>query len=188
MYAYKMFNKDLTCTRGKGAFKYKIGEWIEEPEANCAKNGFHCAEDPLDCLTYYPDWDSSRCFLVETGGSIDEDGLDTKISCTRIRLEKELNLKQFVAAAAMYMIRHPHLQENSLVKHEDAEPGRNHFVICRGKNKLKARGVKGDVIAILQEDEDGEITSARIMEIDGSDFLPGKWYDVDGKEIEDTDE
>ena len=45
-YAYKMFNKDLTCTKGRGRFQYTPGEWIEEPEANCVKNGFHCAKNP----------------------------------------------------------------------------------------------------------------------------------------------
>ena len=24
-------------------------------KANCRANGFHCAENPLDCLSYYPD-------------------------------------------------------------------------------------------------------------------------------------
>lgn len=183
MYAYKMFNKDLTCTHGRGKFQYVQGEWMEEPEANCAKNGFHCAENPLDCLSYYPVFDAARCFLVEAGGSIDEDGHDTKISCTRIRLERELNLRQFVAAAALYMVRHPHMPENRYVMHEDAKAGQNHFAICRGRNGLKAAGKIGDVLAILKEDEEGDITSVRIMQIDGTDFLPDTWYDIEGKEI-----
>ena len=91
-YAYKMFNKDLTCTRGRGRFQYTLGEWIEEPEANCVKNGFHCAKNPLDCLSYYPRWDDSQCWIVEIAGDIDEDSIDSKVSCTRIRLIKRLTL------------------------------------------------------------------------------------------------
>lgn len=182
MYAYKMFNKDLTCTKGRGKFQYIPGEWMEEPEANCVRNGFHCAENPLDCLTYYPDWDKSRCFLVEIGGSVDEDGHDTKISCTRIRLEKELTLRQFVVHAALYMINHPLMPVNSIVKREDAKTGKNHFVICRGKKGLKAMGKEGDVLAILEEDESGEIIGARIMQIDGTDYIPDTWYDIEGRE------
>ena len=70
---YSMFNKDLTCTLGKGKYQYKPGDWIEEPEANCVKNGFHCAKNPLDCLSYYSSWDNSQCWIVEIGGDIDED-------------------------------------------------------------------------------------------------------------------
>ena len=98
-YAYKMFNKDLTCTLGKGKYQYKPGEWIEEPEANCRQNGFHCAKNPLDCLSYYPSWDNSQCWIVEIGGDIDEDSVDSKVSCTRIRLVKRLTLEEFVAEA-----------------------------------------------------------------------------------------
>lgn len=187
MIAYKMFNKDLTCTKGKGRFQYTPGVWIEEKEANCAKNGLHCAENPLDCLSYYHVWDEARCFLVEVEGSVDEDGRDSKISCTRIRLAKELTLKQFVAAAAVYMIQHPHLPENSLVQHTDGVAGANHFVICRGQEHLKAKGKAGDVLAILEEDETGEILGARIMEIDGTEFLPGVWYDITGEQAEGTE-
>ena len=50
MYAYKGFEPDLSC-RG---YRFVMGKNVT-PEANCASNGFHCAEDPLDCLTYYSD-------------------------------------------------------------------------------------------------------------------------------------
>ena len=43
MIAYKGFNKGLIC-RG---YQFSKGENITE-EANCAKNGFHSAENPLD--------------------------------------------------------------------------------------------------------------------------------------------
>lgn len=48
MYAYKGFEPDLSC-RG---YRFVMGKNVT-PEANCASNGFHCAEDPLDCLSYY---------------------------------------------------------------------------------------------------------------------------------------
>lgn len=50
MYAYKGFEPDLSC-RG---YRFVMGKNVT-PEANCASNGFHCAEDPLDCLSYYGD-------------------------------------------------------------------------------------------------------------------------------------
>ena len=45
MIAYKGFNKGLIC-RG---YQFQPGENITE-EANCAQNGFHSAENPLDCV------------------------------------------------------------------------------------------------------------------------------------------
>ncbi len=42
--AYKGFDKDLSCTAGGNRFQYELGTWNEETEANCARNGFHCAE------------------------------------------------------------------------------------------------------------------------------------------------
>lgn len=180
-YAYKMFNKDLTCTHGRGTFQYIPGEWMEEKEANCVRNGFHSAENPLDCLSYYGSWDNSSCWLVEIDGSMDEDGLDTKIASTKIRLKRELSLFQFVLAAVTYIAKHPHLPENHYVIHTDGSSNANHFVICRGKG-LKAKGQIGDVIAILEEDENGEITEAKIIEIDGEEYLPDVWYQADGED------
>lgn len=39
MYAYKGFEPDLSC-RG---YRFVMGKNVT-PEANCASNGFHCAE------------------------------------------------------------------------------------------------------------------------------------------------
>lgn len=52
MIAYKGFQKDLKC-RGFQFQEYGINE---TEKANCRQNGFHCAENPLDCLCYYPNW------------------------------------------------------------------------------------------------------------------------------------
>ena len=68
MYAYKGFEPDLSC-RG---YRFVMGKNVT-PEANCASNGFHCAENPLDCLSYYGDMNRSIYCLVQPGGDIDED-------------------------------------------------------------------------------------------------------------------
>ena len=54
--AFKGFDKDLTCTNRGNTYQYRLGMWNEEDKANCGINGMHCAENPLDCLSYYPDW------------------------------------------------------------------------------------------------------------------------------------
>lgn len=181
-FAFKMFNKDLTCTSGSGKYQYTVGEWFEEEEANCAKNGFHCAENPLDCLNYYPDWENSVCYLVEIGGDVDEDSMDTKISCTKIRLVKELTMDQFIEQAIVYMIRHPQAPVNRLVGIEEGNPGRYPFIFARGKHP-RARGGTGDTIIILQEKEDSkEINAAGTFEIDERVYRADRFYDVWGRE------
>lgn len=181
-FAFKMFNRDLTCTSGKGKYQYTVGEWHEEPEANCARNGFHCAENPLDCLSYYPDWKSSVCYLVEIGGDIDEDSIDTKISCTRIRLVKELTEDQFIEQAIVYMIQHPEAPVSCLVGKEEGRQGRYPFIFARGKHP-KAKGYIGDTIILLQEEAASKkITAAGAFEIDGEIYQADRYYDVLGRE------
>ena len=178
-YAYKMFNKDLTCTLGRGRFQYEPGRWYEEPEANCVKNGFHCAKNPLDCLSYYPNWKESACWLVQVDGDIDEDARDSKISCTRIRLCRQLSLADFVLAACQYIIDHPMMPAGSGVAEEKGQADRNGFVICRGKDPA-AKGKKGDIIALLQEGKDHRIEAAGMYIIDGTEKKQDTYYGVDG--------
>lgn len=185
-YAYKMFNKDLTCTLGKGKYQYKPGEWIEEPEANCRQNGFHCAKNPLDCLSYYPSWDNSQCWIVEIGGDIDEDSVDSKVSCTRIRLIKRLTLEEFVAEACRYMINFPLAEVNHHVMRQPAEVGLscNHFVIVRCGEPM-AKGREGDVIGLLMEnDRTGQIYAGNVFTVGTSAYKAGTWYNVYGEEVD----
>ncbi len=181
-YAYKMFNKDLTCTRGRGCYQYIPGEWAEEQEANCVRNGFHCAKNPLDCLSYYPDWDSSQCWIVEVAGDIDEDRVDSKISCTRIRLVRQLTLEEFVAEACSYMIHHPHMRINSHVSGKPAKAGRNHFVIVRCLEPM-AMGEDGDVVGLLKEDSRGQIFAGNVFTIGTAAHKAGVMYNVYGEEV-----
>lgn len=185
-YAYKMFNKDLTCTLGKGKYQYKPREWIEEPEANCRQNGFHCAKNPLDCFSYYPSWDNSQCWIVEIGGDIDEDSVDSKVSCTRIRLIKRLTLEEFVAEACRYMINFPLAAVNHHVMRQPAEVGLscNHFVIVRCGEPM-AKGRKGDVIGLLMEnDRTGQIYAGNVFTVGTPAHKAGTWYNVYGEEVD----
>ena len=160
---------------------------MEEPEANCVRNGLHAAKNPLDCLTYY-DWDSSVCYVVEIGGDIDEDAVDSKVSCTRIRLDRQLNLSQFVAHACWYILQHAHLKDNSRVQYDSADLVRNRcekrkFAIVRGKDP-KARGLVGDVIGLVQEEEGSkDIKAAGAFVIDGIKYHQEVWYDAWGQEV-----
>lgn len=180
--AYKGFEKDLSCTLGRGRYQYKVGEWHEEDKAKCRNTGFHCAENPLDCLSYYPDMENSVYYIVLADGDVNEDGTDSKISCTRMKLVKQLELKEFVMHSLNYIFRHPYRKDNRRVKKGIGEAAGG-FVIVRGKNPT-AKGKVGDILAFAKEELDRrDICELGIYEVDGKEILPDIWYDIDGRRV-----
>lgn len=180
--AYKGFHKDLTCTMGNGIFQYRENEWMEETGAECVRKGFHCCYNPLDCLSYYS-FKESVFYLVCAGGDIHEDGSDTKIACTRIKLVKRLSAEEFAAHALAYMTEHPHLKTNSTVKRESACGGAHDgLLIVRGKNP-SCSAQAGTVVGMAQEAPDShEIVAVTVYRVDGKKYLENTAYLVNGKE------
>ncbi len=180
MIAYKAFDKDLSCTSCGNEYQYRLGVWNEEQEANCGRNGMHCAENPLDCLTYYPDWNQAVYYMVIAHGDIDEDAYDSKISCTKLRLVKRLDRGEFVAHSLKYLFDYPLRKNNSHV-HMDSGEARQGFVIVRGINPI-AKGALGDVLGYAKEigGRPG-IAEIGIHVVDGETILPNTWYDIQGK-------
>lgn len=177
--AYKAFDKDLSCTSGGNRFQYQSHIWNEEPEANCRKNGFHCAENPLDCFTYYPCWTEAVYYMVLADGDINEDGHDSKISCTRMKLIKPLTLEEWIAHSLKYVVLHPYrANAHRIQKNQGTASGG--FTVVRGKNPL-AKGKMGDVLGLLKEERDSiEIAGAGLYVVDGKTILPDVWYDMEG--------
>lgn len=178
--AYKGFDKDLSCTSYNNRFQYELDKWNEEPEANCACNGFHCAEDPLDCLRYYPDWKNSVYYMVLVGGDINEDGADSRISCTRLKLLKQLDLEELIAHSLRYLCVHPFRKKHNYRVKEDRGEAYSGFTVIRGKNPI-AKGKMGDVLGLLKEESNSRrIAEAGIYTVDGATILPDIWYDING--------
>lgn len=179
---YKALNKNLTCTMGKGVFQYKVGEWIDEKSANVGCNGLHACLNVLDCLGYYGDIENSVYYMALADGDISEDGQGTRISCTRMKLVKELDATGIVMHALHFIAEHPWLDCSS--RHVSKECGNadKHFVIVRGKNPM-ARGPIGAVLGFIKENTDNNIIEAvNILHVDGKDILPGKYYRMNGLE------
>ena len=130
MYAYKGFEPDLSC-RG---YRFVMGKNVT-PEANYASNGFHCAENPLDCLTYYSDMDRSIYCLVQPGGDIDEDDRDSKIACTELTILRQLTRKEFFLHALAYMVDHPCRKVSGKVQREHSTTTKN---TVNGEEKVTA--------------------------------------------------
>jgi hypothetical protein len=178
--AYKGFSKDLKCL----GYQFKEGKLHIEKEANCVRNGFHCAENLLDCLTYYPNWDNSVYYIVEASGDIHEDGSDSKISCTELSLIKKLSLEEFVEESIEYMRKYPLREWNRNVREEKSNliSSAAGFIIVRGKHPMAA-GVKGTVIGLVKEDGGSQlILDIVVAEVNDVDIHANVWYTVkDGR-------
>lgn len=182
MIVYKAFEKGLTC-RG---YQFQPG-MNETGKANCAQNGFHAAENPIDCFTYYNISQSSThtYYLCDAGGDIDEDGHDSKISCTRLELIRELSLEEMAAAALVYIMCNPTrefvLREGKLTCARDAaamtQPG---IAIVRGRSP-KACGCEGAILGLAKESVDGTVEKIRLYIVDNILTMENAWYGMEGR-------
>ena len=172
MIAYKGFEPGLVC-RG---YQFQMGLNVTE-KANCGRNGFHCAENPLDCLTYYSNMDSSEYWLVEAGGDVNEDGSDTKISCTELTIIKQLTKMEFFIHALAFMVDRPKREWSSHVVKDKANARRGYAVV-RGRDPV-ACGELGDILAFAKEDSQDNVVQIALTTVDGEKIKPGVWYGVE---------
>lgn len=178
MRAYKGFNADLTCTRGNGRFQFEIGKTYKENEAKCARNGFHCVEEPIEVLSWYSGSNARYC-MVEASGDVNEDGND-KISCTEMTILKELTLEQLATLECIWMKEHPEREYSTHVnKNKEYAYKSDRIVIVRGTSP-KAAGDVGTTIFLVKGTAKG-ISSIGIYKIDGKEYKPGIYYGVDGR-------
>lgn len=133
MIAYKGFEMDLSC-RG---YHFTMDGINRTKEANCRRNGFHCAENPLDCLVHYPNWERSVYYIVEAHGDVDETDSDSQIACTELRLLKELTLQELLLEGAAYMAKYPERGWSEIVRKESGGAS-NGYVIVRRKNPRRS--------------------------------------------------
>ena len=186
MIAYKGFRPGMICID----YQFQMGLNVTD-KANCRQNGFHCAENPLDCLNYYGDIDHSEYYIVNAGGDIDEDEVDSKISCTELTVLKRLTKEELLLHGLAFMADHPKREWNSHVRKDQAEACDGYAAvrgadpIAKGRRKGDvlaadpiAKGCrKGDVLAFAKEDPaTGSIQQIVVATIDGKTLLPNVWY------------
>ena len=184
MRAFKAFNSDMTCTLGKGKYQYAEGETFTEPRAQAHETGFHCAEYILDCLRYYPESRDIVICPVEALGDIDEDGQDTKISCTILKVGQKLTWEEVVLEAIRYLIKHPKFQDPQIKREKGESSGL--FCIVRGESPIAA-GAKGTILGMIRENSRGKVQSIAIYKVNGKNIKPGRYYNIDGKEVKDAE-
>lgn len=97
---YKGFSQNLKC-RG---YQYVVGQTYEHKgQVACCESGFHFCENPIDVLRYYGPASSRYC-VVEGSGDMEEDVEDSIIAAERIRICKEIGLKELVDEGMKYIM------------------------------------------------------------------------------------
>ena len=181
MIAYKGFTETLYSRLGDGKKEncnFRIGETKTVPESKTVRNGFHCCENPFDCLTYYHFDGINRFFKVEAAGDIDEDD-SQRIACTQITLLEELSPVKFAMEGMKYIINHPlrekwqqsHCGVKVMADYADSDK-RGSIAIARGKAPV-VMGVEGSILGLIVE-TDGEIKNCKLFVV--SPEQAGKRY------------
>lgn len=171
MIAYKGLNKNLESVLGNGKKEcctFQPGVLYRESQSKTQRNGFHCCENPFECLSYYSLNGENRFFQVEAGGDINEDAKE-RIACTEITLVRELSLIELAFAGMEYMINHPRRsrwqqeRENVHVLPDKAEAKKaGQIAIARGPHP-RVRGPEGSILGLIVEPEPGLITEAKLF-------------------------
>lgn len=185
MIAFKGFTDEITSILGNGkkeSCTFWEGKVFREDTSKTARNGFHCCENPFECLSYYPMNGKNRFFRVEAAGDIDEDNSE-RIACTEITLLKELSPLKFAMEGMKYIISHPDREKweqhhgNVMVVRDRAETGRKDgIVIVRGENP-RVRGPEGSILGLIRE-EKGIIRDCKLFVQKAE--LADKWCGLSG--------
>lgn len=122
--------------------------------------------------------DQAEYYIVNAGGDIDEDGDDTKISCTELTILKRLTKEDFFLHGLAFMADHPLREWSCRVAKDKAEAAAGYAVV-RGIDPV-ACGNRGDILAFAKEDPiDGHIIQIALAQVDGGKVLPDTWYGAD---------
>lgn len=181
-YGVKATEPGMIC-RG---YQFKPTPYINECEkAQCAACGFHYAENPLDCLSYYGDMSRAEFWLVYGDGDMDEDARDSKITCTRIEFLRKLDTVGFLIQCVLYIHEHPRRPLHALVQKEWGEVTEhmwNRFVIVVGDDPIARGTQRGDYLCLLKYGINREADSFALFIVGEEGFKPGVWYDASGHE------
>jgi len=93
MISYKGLNKDLTCRGLQYELNKKIA--INEFPIICGERGFHSCLNPIDIFNHYSPSDSVF-YESSIDGKMDFSSVDSKVSSQKIKITKEINIKDIV--------------------------------------------------------------------------------------------
>lgn len=188
MIAFKGVTKNMESRLGNKTIKFELGKTYKEESSKTVRSGFHCCENPIECLTYYS-LGTDRFFVVKAGGDIDEDDQE-RISCTEITFLKELDIFSFAYQCMCYIINHPKrdwVKDTRSVKVSRDRASAEYIAIAIGEQPM-ARVTSPDGVIGLIVEENGEFTGATFKRV-SEKVHRGVYYTISEKGVrEATDE
>jgi len=95
---FKAFDKDLKC-RG---YQFELNKDFKTDKAVICQEGFHFCENPLDLFSYYSPAES-KFAEVEGKGEIVTHNEDSKVACTELHIEAEVNINALIKAGVDFI-------------------------------------------------------------------------------------
>ena len=117
------------------------------------ENGVSLCRKPLDCLIYYSNPDLAQYCVVEVAGERQEEGNDSKIACTQLRIVRRLTLLELLIEGVAYMLQYPHRRPSKIIQIEKGS-SMGGFTVVRGKHPI-GKGRKDTILLLIREDIKG---------------------------------
>ena len=174
---FKMTDPGLKC-RG---YQLKADRVNVCDAATCVREGFHAAENPLDCFSYYHSFECREFWLCMADGEVHENLTDTKLSCTELVFVKRLELFEVVAFACQYIVQHPKRALSDRVKKDMGQTDENGYVVVIGQDPLGGCANGGKAIGLIRADETGIPVEFAVLTEDAME--EGKIYNMAGKVV-----
>lgn len=178
MVIYKAFKQGLKCRE----YQFVLG-MNETDKANCVQNGFHGAENPIDCFRHYPPSvdGTDEYYMCEALGDIDEDNVDSKVSCTKLNIIRKLSMYDMATCALLFVKKNPGREireyHNKVVSvGRDKEECISKGIAIAVGYQPQAKGGIWSTLGFVRTDVEGHVKEVRVALIDGVNVLPNRYY------------
>ena len=187
----KGFDLNLKCRD----YQFEVGKTHKEKSAKCCKSGFHFCENPLDVFGYYPPGESRFC-IVEGSGDIDREGDDSKVSCTELKVVREIQPFEFADLAKEYILKNVTDEKSNTGNYSSSSNTGNYSSSSNTGNyssssvsgsesvaivtgyQGKAKGALGCWIVLTERNSEMEILDIRAVKVDGDSIKADTYYQL----------
>ena len=187
----KGFDLNLKCRD----YQFEVGKTHKEKSAKCCKSGFHFCENPLDVFGYYPPGESRFC-IVEGSGDIDREGDDSKVSCTELKVVREIQPFEFADLAKEYILKNVTDEKSNTGDQSSSSNTGNYSSSSNTGNyssssvsgsesvaivtgyQGKAKGALGCWIVLTERNSEMEILDIRAVKVDGDSIKADTYYQL----------
>ena len=169
----KGFDLNLKCRD----YQFEVGKTHKEKSAKCCKSGFHFCENPLDVFGYYPPGESRFC-IVEGSGDIDREGDDSKVSCTELKVVREIQPFEFADLAKEYILKNVTDEKSNTGNYSSSSVSGSESVAIVTGYQGKAKGALGCWIVLTERNSEMEILDIRAVKVDGDSIKADTYYQL----------